>query len=1090
MLYDEPVLFHRGLTIFRDFSNLNTFYFLPREAPRIARTGEGGGGGDYALRLVLYRPDPNAPPPQGMENGGGFLNLDTDLHVTESLLEDTRQEIRRRFGAEANLVPVPFLDGSVELVLLGVGREDENQPFVRKVAGSTVPSMYGSERAAFSVVLDRDGAALMRQVIEAGGTTMALAIYHLTYAGIGPAYNLKLTIDYERVYEHLDLRLGAQISAGGQNKSFVGKAGFHLLMAELREKRAIKVEEVDPVPGENGRTPVNQEMIDEIIGNLMGSKWFKPTLAQPAQLANIQQPGGGTESGGGGGHSSSPSGSPTTTTSAATTTTTTSAHPASPPGGGQPAHEESQPAAAERQQATWTEDSREPTAEFPQENGIEEFHPSSEGTRETLGIRGQHASATIDGQPAQIENGQLPVDVPAGETKNVVVTWAGQERDTFHVFFEFDRPTDGAEVSGYSQEAPPGGDSRFTGASQDSPPSTTGQGPAGLRQWLANLNSDQLELHGYASYEGDDTDAQHNRSLSQRRLNVAANLIERFFPGRFTIVAREVHGHDPAKLNAVPTLTPGGGPVDSHGSKPEHRVGQIIVRPRPESTIRGHLTRPDVPTTTTHPPTTTTGGPGTTTSHGPGTTTTPRPGEATKIEASFEVNLDMIQQEERITASYELSSRKARTQEVHPQGQLVLDAIDPSKYIIEADGAIDFFQWLDIEASTTSQWEAEGIGSIQIQIRYGPRGDGSFMRTGDLLLTPDEETATWRAGVLHENDDDALPVVYWYEYRVTVHFLPDVALGDQQGAVTSVGVEGADPEGWLRTFSRNLVIHPRDVTPAITVTVTTGLMRFDLLERAQLVLRYGPYRQNLNLSADKPEQRLVIRPEEGLENESIRTEGMLFYKDGAQIALPAHSWVPQELIVINEPRENTLRVSIVLADPGHEYERVRVRLRHEHGNRVVEDAFELTRHAQLEEWAVRLEDPGDRGWKYQATLIKRSGDIDTIDWKDGKGERLILGIKAEDVIPVQVTWLMPPPAGDLIAVKIDLEYEDDGNDLRWDHSELIRGDHPGTFNWAIPIMNEDLRTYRYRVTEFRQTGAQEGPWLETNTTSLVLLPGN
>ena len=138
MLFDGPVLYFRGLTIFRDFSSPDTFFFLPPEAPRIARSAEDSN--DYAMRLVLYRPDPNAPPPQGMENGGGFLNLDVDLHVSESVLEEAEEEIRTRFGSRANLVPVPFTSGSVELILLGVGREDEGQPFVRKVAGSTVPS--------------------------------------------------------------------------------------------------------------------------------------------------------------------------------------------------------------------------------------------------------------------------------------------------------------------------------------------------------------------------------------------------------------------------------------------------------------------------------------------------------------------------------------------------------------------------------------------------------------------------------------------------------------------------------------------------------------------------------------------------------------------------------------------------------------------------------------------------------------------------------------------------------------------------------------------------------------------------------------
>ena len=220
---------------------------------------------------------------------------------------------------------------------------------------------------------------------------------------------------------------------------------------------------------------------------------------------------------------------------------------------------------------------------------------------------------------------------------------------------------------------------------------------------------------------------------------------------------------------------------------------------------------------------------------------------------------------------------------------------------------------------------------------------------------------------------------------MTVHYTADVALGNQQGAVTSVGIPAADAEGWIRADARNLVIHPRDVTPAITVNIATGVMQYDLLSKAQLALTYGPYRQNLELSVEHPDHRLVIRPEPGLEAAKLRTAGTLFYKDGAQVPLPPQDWVPQELVVINEPRENLLRVRVILADPADEYERVEVTLRYEHANRIVTQPYTLTEHAEMKDWTVRLEDPAQRKWTYNATLIKKSGDIDTIDWKDGEG---------------------------------------------------------------------------------------------------------
>ncbi|MCA9653317.1 MAG: hypothetical protein KC501_25605, partial [Myxococcales bacterium] len=164
-------------------------------------------------------------------------------------------------------------------------------------------------------------------------------------------------------------------------------------------------------------------------------------------------------------------------------------------------------------------------------------------------------------------------------------------------------------------------------------------------------------------------------------------------------------------------------------------------------------------------------------------------------------------------------------------------------------------------------------------------------------------------------------------------------------------------------------------------------------------------------------------------------------------------------------------------------------LRYEHGDRLVEQDFELTQHAQMEEWAVRLEDPEARSWQYQATLIQTTGGIETTGWIDGHDELLVLGFDAVDVIPVQVSWLVPPPAGGLVAVKIDLAYDDDRLNVHWQHSELIRQGHSGSFTWPIAIRDRRVRSYRYRVTEFRAAVPSEGEWKTSDSTMLVLLPG-
>ena len=98
-------------------------------------------------------------------------------------------------------------------------------------------------------------------------------------------------------------------------------------------------------------------------------------------------------------------------------------------------------------------------------------------------------------------------------------------------------------------------------------------------------------------------------------------------------------------------------------------------------------------------------------------------------------------------------------------------------------------------------------------------------------------------------------------------------------------------------------------------------------------------------------------------------------------------------------------------------------------------------------------------------------------------------MKAVDVIPIEVSWLGPlPGTADLLAVKVDLLYEDEPNRVKWAKSELMRQGHTGTFKWAIAIKDARNRTYSCKVTEFRSTGQREQTWRQTEEQILVIVP--
>src|SRR5262249_56783692 len=125
---------------YKDYSNGNRFYYDPPN-PQIARFTSGPQSGRYVLQLVTYRRDAQAgPSPDGVPDNGGLIDLDVEMAVSNETLKKLSDEIEARAGGgQIELMPVPFIDGTVALTLFGRKEGDDSpQPsMVRKVLGST-----------------------------------------------------------------------------------------------------------------------------------------------------------------------------------------------------------------------------------------------------------------------------------------------------------------------------------------------------------------------------------------------------------------------------------------------------------------------------------------------------------------------------------------------------------------------------------------------------------------------------------------------------------------------------------------------------------------------------------------------------------------------------------------------------------------------------------------------------------------------------------------------------------------------------------------------------------------------------------------
>lgn len=284
MLYlDTPIYFINGLQIHRDFQNANQFYFFPG-APRIHREN-----GEPAFQLLKYARDvtdnPLMPPDTKEQVGGAFLVFTADIGVDEKILEDTKRQIGAFAEGEVVLAPVPFHTGAVRLLALGATSEtlgeQPAQPtnlFVEKIFGTTKPSLYGDNLALFGLHLDQEGATLLEDSFRHGGDLLGV-VYDLIYAGIRPALQVKAKVDYQRVYDRFEAKIGFQYAMIG--------AEIGAQLEWLREQGAIEIEitqyDTDPAT----MNQLRQEAM-ELIKQEVLAKMFKPSLQVPQSSAGSQ----------------------------------------------------------------------------------------------------------------------------------------------------------------------------------------------------------------------------------------------------------------------------------------------------------------------------------------------------------------------------------------------------------------------------------------------------------------------------------------------------------------------------------------------------------------------------------------------------------------------------------------------------------------------------------------------------------------------------------------------------------------------------------------------------------------------------------
>ncbi|MEM7052531.1 MAG: hypothetical protein AAF604_22905 [Acidobacteriota bacterium] len=279
MLNLDSALELHGVTVFRDFSAQNRFWYMP-DSPQVTREGN-----ELMFQLLVYR-ESLEDFEEGDRDGGGFLTLTVDLGVSRGTLAAVRSELEGRVGGQVDLVPVPFERGSVRVSALGEAagaapgltsgdEEDAGSGFVEEILGSAMPALYGDNKAVFSLELSKRGALLMKSSIEAGGASQIAVVYNLDYEGLMSARECRITINFRQSYQHLRSR--AKVN------TLWFKADIDNEMETLMKEGSIEIEDVDYLGLEGAELAERATQLQNLAKELATWSFFRPGL-QPGQV--------------------------------------------------------------------------------------------------------------------------------------------------------------------------------------------------------------------------------------------------------------------------------------------------------------------------------------------------------------------------------------------------------------------------------------------------------------------------------------------------------------------------------------------------------------------------------------------------------------------------------------------------------------------------------------------------------------------------------------------------------------------------------------------------------------------------------------
>ena len=220
---DEVVQAGR-FVFYRDHADPHKYYYVPDE-PRLAAKRDG----TPEFTFIKYSKTDGA-------TKGGVVHFLVTWGYSSGELSSAESALKLTDPQAKVAGPVPFKEGTFRVVSATAG---EGGLFTRRIVGEGKAPVMPGQKAAVSIALTEEGASLLWESFKNPTSDISVQ-FVLKFAGVTPAFQAKLKVDWDKVYTQHDIKLAVE----GTVKVVKLRADLRATLEELRQKGAIQLDVV------------------------------------------------------------------------------------------------------------------------------------------------------------------------------------------------------------------------------------------------------------------------------------------------------------------------------------------------------------------------------------------------------------------------------------------------------------------------------------------------------------------------------------------------------------------------------------------------------------------------------------------------------------------------------------------------------------------------------------------------------------------------------------------------------------------------------------------------------------------------------